>query len=489
MFYLFFTLAFVLIITCFCLCKYVFFKNSEKFNIVANKILKIAVVTYCVVVFLSIFLPDAFMLDYEKEQVASTSISEKLFALLRWCSTLSFIMLPLAVFFKNKTIRNIAIYFCTIITIISVINYPTYLEYFTSTAGKGLKSVPIFSESFKNFLINPTFRSFVIGFQWLLELSIPIILALQEKHLFDFRNKKEYLYFFAVLIPSFLGCVPIYVPQHIFGYTNIIFSAWSIPHIIWILLVIGEIIALYYIFRNKSSEIKQILCFILSLSLVLQYTQFFAAKTIDCERLPFQLCNLGAYFILISLITKNKHIFNFTIIVNVVGVIFALAQPDLTGNGLFYLYNMHFILEHSNVLIIPILALLLQLFPRLDKQTLKDCLIGFSIYFVSVLFLGTLFNSIQSVTGNKFYHANYLFMFDKAKAVKLLPFLESVFNITLKLGKHITFYPVVQIIVYVVFAGVCVGLYYLIQLIYKTKDKITNEKLQKQEANNIENNL
>lgn len=72
MFYLFFSLAFVVIITSFCLCKYIFFKKNEKFNTVANKILKIAVVTYCVIVFLSILLPDAFMLDYEQEQVAST---------------------------------------------------------------------------------------------------------------------------------------------------------------------------------------------------------------------------------------------------------------------------------------------------------------------------------------------------------------------------------------------------------------------------------
>ncbi len=475
MFYLYFSLAFMLTIVCFCLCKYVFFKKSEKFNLIINKILKIAVVVYCCIVFLSILLPDAFTLCCDQEELAP-SLNEKLFAVLRWFSTLSFIMLPLAIFFKNKTIRNIAIYFCTVVTIVSIINYPTYMEYFTSIAGKGLNSIPIFSQSFKNFLLNQTFRSFVIGFQWFLELSIPIILAITEKHLFNFKNKKEYLYFFAVLIPTLLGCIPIYVPQHIWGYSNIIFSAWSISHVLWILIVIAEIIVLFYIFRNKSIENKLILCLILSLSLVLQYSQMFGAISIKLEKLPLQLCNLGAYFILISLITRNKHIFNFTVIVNVVGVIFALAQPDLLNKGLFYLYNMHFIFEHSNVIIIPILAMLLNLFPRLTKQTLKDCLIGFSTYFVFVLFLGTLFNSIQSITGNAFYHANYMFMFDKAKAIKLLPFLEPVFNITIKVGQHVTFYPVVQISVYVVFVGVCVGMYYFIQLIYKIKDKITARK-------------
>lgn len=472
MFYLIFSLAFIFTITCFCLCKYVFFKNNEKFNFAVNIILKVAVVIYCCVVFLSILLPDAFTLCYSKEDLILNS-KEKLFALLRWFGTLSFVMLPLAVFFKNRTIRNIAIYFCTAVTIISIINYPIYMENFTSIAGKGLNSIPIFSQSFKTFLLNSTFRSVVIGFQWLLELSIPIILALNEKHVFNFKNIKECFYYFVILIPTLLGCIPIYVPQHIWGFTDIIFSAWSMPHILWIIIVIAEIIVLFYIFRNKSQENKLILCLILSMSLVLQYSQMFGAISIKLEKLPLQLCNLGAYFILISLITRNKHIFNFTVIVNVVGVIFALAQPDLQNKGLFYLYNMHFILEHSNVIIIPILALLLKLFPRLNKQTLKDCLIGFTIYFVFVLFLGTFFNSIQLATGNAFYHANYMFMFDKAKAIKLLPFLEPVFNIIIKVGDNITFYPVVQTVVYVVFAVVCVGLYYFIQLIYKIKDKIT----------------
>ena len=69
----------------------------------------------------------------------------------------------------------------------------------------------------------------------------------------------------------------------------------------------------------------------------------FGAISMSIKRLPFQLCNIGAYLILLSLITENKRIFNFTLIVNVIGVLFALFLPDLDGEGLFYLYNMHFI--------------------------------------------------------------------------------------------------------------------------------------------------
>ena len=116
--------------------------------------------------------------------------------------------------------------------------------------------------------------------------------------------------------------------------------------------------------------------YILALSLLMQYNQMFGAISLNIERLPFQLCNIGSYLILVALITKSKKIFDFTVIVNVVGVIFALAVPDLDldGEGLFYLYNMHFILEHTNVLVVPILALLLKIFTRLDRKSLKHFL-------------------------------------------------------------------------------------------------------------------
>lgn len=476
MFYLYFFISLSVILTSYFLCKYIFYKNNENFNKIISKTLKVLVIVYCSLCFLTIFLPDAFTICYSANEVALTS-KEKMFAIVRWFSTLSFVMLPLAVFFKNRTIKHIAIYFCLAMTIVSLIYYPTFLEYYTSTLGRGLNSISVLSQSFKNFLINPIFRSFIIAIQWILEFSIIIVLAFQDKSILEFKDKNEYLYFFLILITSLIGCVPIYVPQHIFGYTSIIFKAWSLPHILWLFLVIGLLFSLYFIFKNKSQENKLLLCFVMSLSLVLQYTQMFSAISINFERLPFQLCNIGAYLILFSLITRNEHLFNFTVIVNVVGVMFALSMPDLDGEGLFYLYNMHFVLEHTNVLIIPILALALKLFPRLNKTALKDCIIGFSIYFVSVLFLGTLFNAISSITNNYFYHANYLFMFDKVKAIKLIPSLSVLFDIKFSIGKHFVFYPVLQILVYIVFTAVCVVMYYLIQLIYLTKDKITQKHI------------
>lgn len=446
--------------------------GKEKFNAVVTKLLKIAAVVYCCLMLLCVLLPDAFVLSYEPDELLRTP-KEIAFAFVRWFGSLGFIMLPLAVFFDKRNVRNVAIYFCTAMTVVSIIYCPVYLEYCTSTLGKGLNSMSVLSGDVKSFLINPDFRGVILAVQRYFELCVAIILAVQTKHVFDFKNPKEYSSFFVTLVPSLLCCVPIYVPQHMFGYSDIIFNAWSLPHILWLVLTICLIVSLYFIFRNKSTEDKRILCLILSLALVMQYTQMFGAISISLKRLPLQLCNIGSFLILFTLVTQNKRLFNFTVIVNVAGVLLALAVPDLDGKGVFYLYNMHYIFEHTNVLVIPVLALLFKLFPYPNKQTLKDCLIGFSVYFVFVLIVGTAFNAIASITGNGFYKANYMFMFDGNVAANLIEPLGKLFETQIRIGEHITFYPIVQPLVYVVFSAICAALYFALRLIYIIKERLS----------------
>ena len=468
MFYLLFTLFVALVLGAYFVCKYVVKLEKEKFDKVMNKVLKISVVVYCALSLLTILLPDALNLSYSEAEIEALNL--KGLSIVKWLSCVPFIMLPIAVFFKNRIIRNIAIYICPIISLVQIICYPELLQAYTSVAGRGLNSLAIASEGFKSFMINPTFRSVVFGLIVGLEIMIPVVLAFQEKHIFNVKNVKEWGLTLGVFVATLCSCLPISVPQHLFGYTNIIFDAWTLPHILWIVFVIVEIVALYYIFRNKEYEHKMIMLFILSLSLIMQYNQMFGAISINIERLPFQLCNVGSYLILLVLITKSKKLFDFAVIVNVVGVLFALAMPDLDGKGLFYLYNMHFIFEHTNVLVVPILALLLKIFDRLDKKSLKHFFFGFLIYFGSVFVLGTIFNAIAKSSGNGFWSANYLFMFDKETAAGFIPFLGSLFDFNFTIGSF-TFYPLMLVTVYVVFNIICFIVFFVMQVPYLIKRK------------------
>ncbi len=480
MFYIILSVVIVVLLGAFCLFKFVVLKNDERFNKVINKVLKICVIIYCALMLANILLPDGFGIEKSAEYLGGGRLQG--YAMVRWLSMVAFVALPIAVFYKNRTMRNIAIYFCTVMTIVSICFYPQYLESFTSLEGRGVNSLSIASQGFKSFMINGTFRSIWFGLLLTLQFIIPIILAIQEEHMFDFKNKYEYINFFTILPFVIMSIVPIYVPQYLFGITNYIFDAFNLAHILWFVFTIAELIVLYFIFRKKDYEVKMVLLLVLALSLVMQYNQMFGVISLNIARLPFQLCNLGAYLILFSLITKNKKLFNFTVIINVVGAIIALATPALDGEGLFYVYNMHFIFEHTNVLIIPILALMFGIFPRLDKQALKDCLVGFALYFVAIWVLGTTFNAIALSSGNSFWEANYMFMFNKETAIDVLPFTGALFDINFKIGYGV-FYPVLQLIIFVFFVAMCVLLYFLIRLIYKINDKI------KEKGNQHEKNL
>lgn len=445
------------------------FKENQRFHENSKKAIKVLVVIYCTLMLLNILLPDGFAISQTAEYLGGGR--NQLHAILRLISAISFVVLPIAVFFENRTIRNIAIYFTFIVSILQIVSYQEYMSWFCSTQGKGLASLPISSEA-KNFLINPTFRGIYFGIELYLQIIIPVILAINEKHVFNIKNKKEWGYFSLILPILIITCTPIYLPQYLFGYGDLIFTPYGVIHFLWIGLVIGLCFGLYFIFRKKDTQTKWVLLFVLSLSLLMQYNQMFSAISLNIKRLPLQLCNIGAFFVLLSLITKNEKIFNFTVIINVVGVLFAIASPDVDGKGLFYLYNMHFILEHTNVLVVPLLALAFNLFPRLDKNALKDCILLFTIYFILVWALGTMFNAIAFATGKNIFEANWMFMFSRKTAEGMFPWIGALFDINFKIGSA-TFYPVVNILVYVVFVLAIILLYLFVRLIYRLKDKIT----------------
>ena len=139
----------------------------------------------------------------------------------------------MAVFFKNRFFRNFACYICLPFAVLSTVFFNDYMAYFLSPEGKGLKLVPWIRYVY--FIIELTFA-----------MVIPVLLQIKEKHVFNFKDKKEIIYFFVGIPLIFLQVMPIYLPQSLLGYTAVGI------HKPWMIIIAIEIIGLYYFFRFKS---------------------------------------------------------------------------------------------------------------------------------------------------------------------------------------------------------------------------------------------
>ena len=226
-------------------------------------------------------------------------------------------------------------------------------------------------------------------------------------------------------------------------------------------------------------EDRYILVLILSLSLLLQFNQLFSSLgELTCKRMPLQLCNIAAYFIFISVATKNRRMFLFNILVNVAGGIIAAIVLDVKGVGILYSANLHYIVEHNNVIVAPLLALILGIFEPITQKDYKTFVWYFTAYYLAIFVIGTTFNAIYKATDNRFFYCNYLFMFDQEVAEGLVGFAGVLFNPTLCIGP-VTIYPVIQPIIYATFVAIGTGMFYLLKACVKATPITTEEIVEK----------
>ncbi|MGM9858440.1 MAG: hypothetical protein ACI311_04225 [Bacilli bacterium] len=380
---------------------------------------------------------------------------------IRWFNMAPVIVIVLSIFSNNKYINKVAAYFCIPMTLIYIFSYDPIIASLTDPVGRGLSSIRFMSEAFKAFMINNIFRS--IFLMILNSLQILILLGMLFKNFEDLKFKKsEILNFILITLGIISLSICTYTPQYYFGNTNIIFKRFSLSHLFVILFMIGEIIALYFIFRNKSDEAKHVLLLALSISLLFQFSEFYTAiGELKMQRLPLQLCNISAYLSLYTIVKRNDKLFHFAIIVNVVGAVLALLILDVNNVGICNYWNAHYILEHTKVVIIPILCLLLKEFKPLEVKDFKHFIIGFSIYYGFVFLVGTTLNAIARATENSYFSVNYLFMFDQKAASGLLPFVGNLFNTKIVMGP-VEIYPIIQVLVFVVFVVICFVAFFII---------------------------
>lgn len=412
------------------------------------KISKTLVLVYLGLSFLNVLLPDENVIGIVRVHCRLDPFQ----MLIRWFNFVGFIVLPIAVFYDKPTFKRIAVYFSLPVVIIFMCMYDEILAGYISERGTGIVDIRYLPEFISNFMRNGMFRSTVFFGICLTEIAVIVLLVVRDLNVLKF-NKEEVGRFFIILTLLIFSVVPIYALEGIFNtQTNIAFKFGSIPHLLWIVCIGLEIFVLYRVFKNKSQEDKHILILVLSIALLLQYNQLFSSLgELTCKRMPLQLCNLASYLILVATITKNRSVFLFNLLVNVAGGIIAVIILDADNSGILGKGNVHYIVEHNNVIVTPILSLMLGEFKPLKKTDFKVFLKWYTVYFVIIFILGTTFNAIYTATGSDYFRCNYLFMFDAKKAEKLIPFTKYLFRVAVNIGP-VVIYPILQPIIYIVFS-------------------------------------
>ncbi len=466
----------------------IFTKFYQKEDKKLEKSVKILVVVWMAIRFIGLFLPDEFAMRTFDDTSKYLSGENIWFAVIRWLNDVTFIVLPISVFFKNKTFIKSTVAFAFIISVLNASVYFKYIKGYTSTEGAGIMALRFFSPEVKGFFINTAFRSVYFGLENYIQIILLAFVFLSwRKEIFDFKYKKEVLLSVGILVSIIFSIIPIYVPQYLtkgysFSYeeTFTTFKMGEFFHIVWIIAVILEGIILTKIFKNKSREAKLILVYVLSFSLLMQYNQMFTGiGEITAHRMPFQLCNMAPLFILLMLLLKSEKMYHFTLVINSVGAIIAMILCDTSPFGVSYIMNMHYILEHTNVILIPILCATLRVFSPLKNSDVKHFIIGFTAYFLFVLLVGGTFTGIKELTANDYFNCNYLFMFNKEESASIIGFVAPLFDVKVKLFNFFTL-SLVQLLVYIVFTAICTGAFFLMKLLLNKKAKrvdIQNETL------------
>lgn len=468
MFYIIFLIVSVLAVS------FMYFSKVYKSDSsVVDRAMKAAVVVWMCLYFLNIFLPDGLVLR-TYEDLSHFADGDKIWiVVLRWCNDVAFLVLPVAVFFRKKVFIKITGYFLLFACLINVGMYWINIELFTSELGTGIAEIRFLPAAVKELLRNRVFRGSWYGILSFLEFMIIVFVIMRNFSVFKQKTDKKGIFVgLGVWLLLFLSIMPIYAPQYIFkGYAlldEIAFDSFKMGspfHLIWIISVVVEGIVLTKLFKNKSYQDRYIVVLMLSLSLVMQYNQMFTCVgEITAHRMPFQLCNMAGFFILLMLLTKSERLYHFVVVINSVGAVIAMVMCDTTPFGVAYVMNIHYIFEHTVVILAPILCATLGLFPKLKKKDVIDFIIGFSVYFVFVLLVGGVFTGLKELGGPNadYWNCNYLFMFNKEETSNIVGFVAPFFDIKIKLFDFFTL-SLVQLLVYVAFTAICISVFFLMR--------------------------
>lgn len=422
-----------------------------------NFILKIMSVAICVLGIIRYFLSDAFV-----ETVFG--MSDPLQSFLRWGYHIGYAIIPMSVFFNSRLIRNIATCFTLPVTMLCIIFIEDTFVYFTAAGAGG-------------FYVDEWFRYVTYILELTLSLVTIVLMQMHTKHCIDIKNFKEVFLTVGMIPLIMLQMMPSYIPQSIISDFSLTAEMFGELHLLWLFSLTAETVLLHYIFRKRSEEDKYMLLVFLVIAQVMHTTSPML-RGFTFSRLPLQLCNIAAFFYLYMIIKKDKKVFDFCYLANLVGAAIAMILTSFSSDTLSF-WNIHYIYEHSFVVMVPVLSTTLGLFPRLDKAALKSMMKYFTAYFIFIFLFGTIVNGVNTTPDP--FPVNHFYMFNPTVAIEYLPFVGFINAVHWEFGGF-EIYPILVVTIFVVFTALNFLFYFITRGSYRLIDSIKEKAKVKEPA-------
>jgi len=312
------------------------------------------------------------------------------------------------VFYKNKTLNNISIIFALPIVILNII----FLRGNLVAIGG-------------DYFYWSSFASIRFIIEQVLFLALCVLVLIKHNPRFRF-NRKEILqasWVFALIVVLF---IPLWVFQLFFGQSTIEIGLFSRVHLWWLYSHFVLIFGFWFVLRNKSKDLKYLVCLFLSLAAFFHFYNGFQMYTVSIletsvNNLPLHICNLAMIAIPIALITRWKALFYFTLFANSVAAMAASVFQDVNHYLISY-YALKYIVQHVNAFFIPVLILALGIFEMPKVKDFKNASIIFAVYFLVAAI-------INVIWVNWYYDINFFFMMDDT-LTSIFAFMITVRDIT-----------------------------------------------------------
>ena len=234
------------------------------------------------------------------------------------------------------------------------------------------------------------------------------------------------------------------------------FEMWSICHILYILssfIIFGII---YFLVRNKSDKVKNIVGYVLGiisvLILVIRNIDIYARNGMDLEVIPLQVCHIGSLIAGFALIFKKKWLLLTSFCFNLLPAVLAMVFADSLANydTLLAIRPQTYVWGHIFIVVCALYGILI-FKPKFEKNDLIYSMVFIGIMCIIAIFCNSLFRHLFDWNANYFYLFNY-----KGTPLK---FLYNTFPSTIIGWFEINFFYVIVLIVF--FILVFIGLYFI----------------------------